>query len=125
MEMCINETLRLYPAAFRTDRECNQDYEYNGIRMRKGDIVNICIWAVHHDPEYYPEPFKFKPERFSDENRKLRENETFIPFGAGQRSCIGMRFAMIEMKLFLAEFFASYYFKASENTPVSVSEKKH
>ncbi len=123
LDQCINETLRLYPPALRTDRECSQDYQYdnNGVvvRIPKGQVVNICIWAVHHDPEIYPEPDKFDPERFSDEEKSARDPAHFIPFGVGQHICVGQRFALIEMKLFLTEFLSKMYFVACEQTPVS------
>ena len=60
------------------------------------------------------------PERFDEEAKKLRDNEAFIPFGAGQRACIGMRFASIEMKAILMEILSKYKFVACEKTPVSV-----
>ena len=119
LEMVINETLRLYPPALRTDRTCNQDYQYNGMTIPKGMVVQLAIYVVHHDPKNYPEPEKFIPERFSEDAKKQRENETFIPFGSGQRSCIGMRFAMIEMKLLLADILSKSYFTTCEKTPVS------
>ena len=73
---------------------------------------------MHRDPEFYPEPDKFDPERFSDDARKMRENEKFLPFGAGQRNCVGMRFALMEIKVILAQLLSKYEFVPSEKTPV-------
>ena len=74
---------------------------------------------MHHDPNYFPEPEKFMPERFSEDGKSARENEAFLPFGTGQRSCIGMRFALVETKVILAELLAKFKFVTSEKTPVS------
>ena len=60
------------------------------------------------------------PERFSEDAKKSRDNETFLPFGAGQRICIGMRFAVIEMKIVLAELLSKFNFIPCEKTPVSI-----
>ena len=84
LEMVIEETLRIYPAAKRVDRVCNQDYEFEGIKLKKGQIWIACINALHHDEDLYPNPEKFDPERFNDVNKKARDNFAFIPFGAGE-----------------------------------------
>lgn len=118
MDQCIDETLRLYPPAIRVNRVCNKDYEYNGIKIPKDQIWTVSIWGVHRDPEIYPEPEKYDPERFNEQNRKARENEAFIPFGAGPRNCIGARFAVLEVKLLLAILLKKYKFQKCEKTVV-------
>jgi cytochrome P450 len=89
MDMIIHESQRIYPPLVRLDRTCNKDYQYGDIKISKGQIISVPIWALHHDPEFYPDPYKFDPERFNEENRKKRPNEAFIPFGTGPRNCIG------------------------------------
>ena len=74
---------------------------------------------MHRDPEFFPEPERFMPERFSEEARKGLDNETFLPFGAGQRICIGMRLAMIETKMILAELLSKFKFYPCDKTPVN------
>lgn len=69
-----------------TDRICVKDYElkYDGniVRFVKNEnYLLIPIWSFHHDPKYFPEPEKFKPERFSEENRKNINPNTYLPFG--------------------------------------------
>lgn len=73
-------------------RLCNKNYEIPGtdIIIEKGLKVLVPIHAIHHDPQYYPDPWKFDPERFRDNNKKLRDSCTFLPFGEGPRICIGM-----------------------------------
>ncbi len=77
--MVINETLRLFPPAPRTDRNCSENYEYNGMKIEGKSTINIAIYALHHDADLYPEPEKFDPERFNQENKNKRANEAFIP----------------------------------------------
>jgi cytochrome P450 len=119
MDMVIDETLRLYPPAPFSERVASNDYEYEGRRFKKGQIVSLAIYAVHHDADNYEDPEEFRPERFSDENKKKRENETFMPFGTGPRNCIGMRFALVEIKLLLADILVKYRFEKCDQTPVT------
>jgi len=90
MDMVIQESQRVYPPIIRLDRVCNKDYQYGDIKISKGQVISVPIWALHHDPDLYPDPFKFDPERFNEENKKKRPNEAFIPFGTGPRNCIGI-----------------------------------
>ena len=57
--------------------------------MKKGEFVWIPIYALHHDPKYYPDPSRFDPERFSDDNKASIDPVTYLPFGIGPRNCIG------------------------------------
>lgn len=94
MDQVVSETLRKWPAALLTDRLCNRDYVYdNGedtkFLIEKGRVVWIPICAIHRDPNYWPDPEKFDPERFNDENKKNIVPGTFLGFGNGPRNCIG------------------------------------
>lgn len=64
--------------------------EKNDITLEKGTMIYIPITGVCHDSENYPEPEKFDPERFNEENRRSRDDMLFIPFGEGPRICIGI-----------------------------------
>jgi cytochrome P450 len=118
LDQVIDETLRLYPPIQRTDRVASCDYTYEGIKINKGQIVTIPIYALHRDPSIYPNPDEFRPERFSDTEKKTRENVAYCPFGAGPRNCIGMRFAITEIKLFLASILCKFRFENCEQTLV-------
>ena len=118
MEMVIDETLRMYPPATRLERVANNDYEFEGIKIKKGQVIAVSIYAMHHDPTIYPNPDQFDPNRFSEENKKTRDSASYLPFGAGPRNCIGMRFAVIEMKLLLASILSKYRFLTCDKTPV-------
>lgn len=77
-----------------TNRICTKNYSckidgYEKFLIEKGQSIWIPIIAIHNDPKYYPEPEKFDPERFSDENKRLIISGAFLPFGLGPRNCIG------------------------------------
>ena len=66
LDMVLNETLRLYPIAIRLDRACKQDVEIDGVLVPKWSLVNVPVYALHHDPQYWPEPTELRPERYQD-----------------------------------------------------------
>jgi cytochrome P450 family 6 len=87
----VNEALRHYPPIPSGQRKCLKDYEIPGTSLviPKGTNIQLAAYALQHDPEYYPDPYKFDPERFTPENVKARDSFTFLPFGEGPRNCIG------------------------------------
>lgn len=91
LDMVVNETLRKYPPAFIITRKSTKDFKIPGTEMiiPANTDININVLSIHRDPEYYPDPEKFDPERFTYENVKNRKPFTFIPFGDGPRKCIG------------------------------------
>lgn len=101
LDQFINEVLRMYPPAPRVERECNKDISYDGIHIKKGMIVSVPVFALHYCEEYYPEPEKFDPDRWAPENKANLNPYAFMTFGMGPRNCVGMRFALEEIKLAL------------------------
>lgn len=89
--MVVSETLRKYPTLPFLDRVANEDYKIpnSDLVLKKGTPVFIPMTGIHNDPEYYPDPKKFDPERFSIENKGARVPFTYFPFGEGPRACIG------------------------------------
>ncbi|EFA05733.1 cytochrome P450 6BT1 [Tribolium castaneum] len=87
----VDETLRIHSPAYAVSRTCTQDYHVpeTNIVLKKGFQVLIPIRGIHSDPEFYPEPEKFKPERFHPDNRQNIEPYSYLPFGEGPRICIG------------------------------------
>jgi len=102
LEMVVSETLRHWPAGPFTDRICTKDYEYDDgdtkFKFEKGITFWIPVYALHHDEKYFPNPSKFDPDRFSEENKINILPGTYIPFGTGPRNCIGSRYALLQIK---------------------------
>lgn len=89
----FTETLRLFPPLARVDRVCTKPYTVPGssIHLEPGNVVAIPLYGIHMDPEYYPEPKEFRPERFMNEEKKDRASHLYLAFGVGPRNCIGKR----------------------------------
>jgi cytochrome P450 len=81
----------------------------------KGTVLNPCIYLIHHREDLYPDPKRFKPERFLE--RQFSPYE-YLPFGGGNRRCIGMALAMMEMKLVLATILSRFELALTSNSPV-------
>uniref|UniRef100_A0A3P9M6A0 Cytochrome P450 3A n=2 Tax=Oryzias latipes TaxID=8090 RepID=A0A3P9M6A0_ORYLA len=118
LDSVVNESLRLYPIAARLERVAKATVEVNGLVIPKNMVVMVPTWPIQRDPELWPEPEKFKPERFSKENKETIDPYTYMPFGAGPRNCIGMRFALVSMKLALVEILQQYSFSVCKETEI-------
>lgn len=120
LEMVIRETLRKYPTIPAMLRKCTKEYQNpeTNLVIIEGQNLLIPIYSIHHDPDYYPEPGKFDPERFSPENIEVRDPLTFLAFGEGPRGCIGSRFAMLQVKLALVKLLTNYEFTVGEKTTI-------
>ncbi|XP_041640995.1 cytochrome P450 3A40-like [Cheilinus undulatus] len=118
LESAINESLRLYPIAARLERVAQASVEINGLVIPKGMVVMVPTWPMHRDPDVWPEPDEFKPERFSKENKDNIDPYTYMPFGIGPRNCIGMRFALMIMRLAIVEILQRYSFAVCKETEV-------
>jgi cytochrome P450 len=126
MDMIIDETLRLYPVAEVVDRNSNKYYEYedsnNIIKIPENTNITVVIKSLHMDPNIYPEPGVFNPYRFeNDDIKKSKDGCYYLPFGNGPRNCVGIRFALIEIKLLLARLIIKYKFLKSNDTQVNKS----
>ena len=121
LEAALKETLRLRSPAIEHDRICVKDCEVNGIKIPKNTRIQMPTIPAHLDEEFFPDPMAFKPERFLKENADQIKEFTWRPFGSGNRVCIGQRFAMVEMKIFLAKFISKL---KVINVPETKSEYK-
>lgn len=122
LDAFVCETLRMYTPAVRVERCVEDDYVLSDrITLPKGTIVQIPLYAIHHQAEFYPEPNKFDPTRFLAENKDKLVPYTYLPFGAGPRNCIGMRFALVEAKLALVQVISKFKFEQSANTAVPLN----
>uniref|UniRef100_A0A8C9L8P8 unspecific monooxygenase n=1 Tax=Pavo cristatus TaxID=9049 RepID=A0A8C9L8P8_PAVCR len=118
LDMAVNETLRLYPLGGRLERTCKRDVEINGVTIPKETIVVIPPYTLHRCPEYWPNPEEFRPERFSKENKDNIDPYTYLPFGAGPRNCIGMRFALLTLKVAIVAMLQHFTFQVCKETQI-------
>ena len=100
--MVIEESMRLFPPVWATNRQAYGDDVVGGQRVRKDDTVTVSPWVTHRDPALWERPEVFDPERFTPERSATRAEYAYFPFGGGPRRCIGNQFAMMEAQLILA-----------------------
>jgi hypothetical protein len=93
----INEVLRLYPAGWVGSRRCTADTEFGGYRIRRGTLVLYSPYLTHRDPRLWTDPLSFRPDRFADGAAAW----SFIPFAAGERTCLGRSFAQLVLSTVL------------------------
>lgn len=144
-DFVISESLRKWPPMFTSERQVSKPYTFTlegcpPAKLDVRDMVLIPIYAIHRDPQNWPEPDKFDPERFNEHNKPKIIPYTYLPFGAGPRSCIGMslkkllhcklnfqtriefyffpgnRFALMETKMCLVHLIRKFVILPTEKT---------
>jgi len=118
LNACLHEALRLCPPFIRPERICTKDWQYKDLRITKGLLVMVPAWAVHRNPEFFPNPETFNPERFMPENKSKLNPYAFLTFGQGPRNCVGMKYALDAMKFSLVHLLKSYRFELSSDTQI-------
>ncbi|XP_005184395.4 probable cytochrome P450 6a14 [Musca domestica] len=113
LDRVVAETLRFYPPLATVVRVTKNDYQIPNTRyVIKKDIMTIIpIHAIHHDPQYYAEPERFNPDRFTPEECLKRHPSAYLPFGDGPRNCIGLRFGKMQVKVGLVSLLSHYRFE--------------
>ncbi|XP_011159731.1 probable cytochrome P450 6a14 [Solenopsis invicta] len=122
LEKIFQETLRKYPLVMFLMRRPIRNYTFEGtkIDLRKGQEVIIPVYGIHNDPNIYPNPEVFDPERFSPENMEQRNSMYYLPFGDGPRNCIGARFAAYQTKVGLIKVLMNYKINVCEKTQIPI-----
>lgn len=132
MDMVVCESLRKHAPAVAIDRVCTKPYTIqpvlpheHPVHLKVGDVVWLPIAGIHHNEKYHPNPSKFDPERFSEENKKNIYPYSYIPFGSGPRNCIGSRFALMECKTLIFHILSNFELTVIEKTtvPMKISKK--
>ncbi|XP_038059755.1 cytochrome P450 2J6-like [Patiria miniata] len=100
------------------------DTELMGFRIPKGSLLVSNFWALFRDPKVWPEPDKFKPERFLDKDGLAFKPEELIPFSTGRRSCIGEHLAKMELFVFFSFFLHQFTFKKPDDAPPYTFESR-
>jgi cytochrome P450 len=123
LEMALKESMRLYPPGPYGARETTEDLTLGGHRIPAGTTIFYPFWAVHLNPDHWPDPHAFVPDRFTPEASARRHRYAYIPFGLGPRSCEGASLAMVEAELVLAVLLRRLRFEPVEDHPVAPVER--
>ncbi|XP_067675608.1 cytochrome P450 3A29-like [Haliotis asinina] len=113
LDNVITETLRLYPPGFVLDRIVSESTQIKGLTFTKGQSIFIPVMAIHRNPQLYKDPDSFKPERFEDQDKTI----AFQAFGFGPRACVGMRLALVGIKVALVNVLRTVKFDRLPDTP--------
>ncbi|XP_019871267.2 cytochrome P450 4c21 [Aethina tumida] len=108
LEMCISESQRLLPIAPMVGRETTGDIDLGDKIIPAQTGISISIINLHRDPDTYPDPLVYNPERFLPEEIAKRHQYSFIPFSGGPRNCIGNKYAMVLMKVTIANIIRNF-----------------
>ena len=107
-EMAFKEALRLIPPVPSTPRRAMKDFTFGGYRIPAGTPVGISAAMVHKMEEYWPDPERFDPLRFTSEEVAKRHKYAWIPFGGGAHMCLGLHFAYMQVKILMAQVLTRY-----------------
>lgn len=118
LDKVINESLRIYPPIWIISREAKKEDVIDGMLIKKGAIMVVAPYFLHHRQDIWPDSHRFDPERFSENEIEKRPKNSFLPFGLGPRACIGEVVARMEIKTFLILLFKRYSFQLDESVPV-------
>ncbi|MCS3800259.1 cytochrome P450 [Chitinophagaceae bacterium OAS944] len=116
LKATIHEGMRLYPAAWMTERVAVEDDQIGDFSFPAKTIIIPFFFGLHRDKNIWDDPLAFKPQRFINDP-KLARSKYFFPFGAGPRMCIGNNFAMVEMCFFLYTFLKEFQIRPSGQVP--------
>ncbi|XP_055696998.1 probable cytochrome P450 9f2 [Phlebotomus papatasi] len=124
LDMVVSEVLRKWSGP-ALDRVCTRDFTFKydvdkEYTFHKNDLIWIPTASYHHNPEFFPNPEKFDPERFSDENKDSINLSAYAPFGIGPRNCIGSRFALMEMKSTIYYLVLNFHVEPTEKTQIPI-----
>lgn len=116
----ITEAMRIYPPVYAVGREATTDLELGGYRVKRGYTVLMSQWVNHRDPNYFPNPEQFHPERWEDGLATRIPKFAYYPFGGGQRICVGNSFALMEAAIVLAMVGQKYRFTLDPDAVIDV-----
>lgn len=124
--LLVSETLRKYTVTPHLVRHCVKDFQVpnTDIILERGLRIILPLDSIHNDADYFPEPDKFLPERFSDEEVEQRHPFSYLPFGDGPRNCIGMRFGKMQTQVGLISLLSQFKFDRCMSTQIPLRISK-
>jgi len=120
LDATVKEILRLRPVIPLVGRMLKKPFRIGGFDLPEGTIVAPCIYLAHRNPDVYPEPNEFRPERFLNSSP---DPNAYLPLGGGVRRCIGAAFALYEMKVVLGTIIAGADLKLAQSSPARVRRR--
>lgn len=118
LKQVVQESMRVRPPVWAIARRSHQDEVFQGYRVEAGAYLMIMPWMLHRHRDFWPEPLKFDPERFSPKRTEARHSYCYIPFAAGPRTCIGAGMAMLEIQLVLANLLQRFVVRPLPGHPI-------
>ncbi len=115
-KQCIEESMRLYPPVYFSDRVTIEDDQYKSLELPKDTTVLISFFEIHRHKSFWKNPKTFDPDRFDPNIDKKEYSDWYFPFGAGPRMCIGNNFAMYEMILTISSLIRKYKVSTDRTT---------
>lgn len=116
LDLCVMETTRKYPGLPILNRECTHDYTIPDTKLviKKGTPILISLFGIHRDAEYFPDPMRYQPERFLEENMNYNP-AAYMPFGEGPRHCIAQRMGKLNVKMALSQVLTNFNIEINPN----------
>jgi cytochrome P450 len=121
--MILTEALRLYPPAWAMGRRLTEDMEIGDYVIPAGATAIASQYIVHHDPRWYPDPWRFDPERWRPSGTAPHPKHAYFPFGAGPRMCVGEDFAWMEGILVLATIARRWRLRLASGYPIALEPR--
>ena len=118
MKMVIQEALRLLPPVWAFGRKAKEDDVILNYQIKKGNSLNIPIYAIHRHPDFWEHPNEFYPEHFLPEAVKQRDKFAYMPFSLGQHRCIGEYFAIMEIQMVLMRIYKNFKIELTTQEPM-------
>lgn len=120
LNMVLQETMRLYPPAYAVARYAAAADQIGGYDIPAGSSITMTTYYLHRHPDFWPDPERFDPLRFTPEQVRERSRFAYLPFGGGPRQCIGNNFAMVEATLITAMIVQRYHLTAEPGQTVAL-----
>ncbi|CAN8020297.1 unnamed protein product [Ixodes persulcatus] len=114
MDCVIKESQRLCPAVPFIGRTATEELKLGGHTIPKGTNIGLILYVLHRNPDVFPRPEEFDPDRFLPENSATRHPFAFVPFSAGSRNCIGQKFAWMDIKIILGHVLRSFSLQSAD-----------
>jgi cytochrome P450 len=118
--MVLSESMRLYPPAWAIGRRALEPFEARGYTIPKRAVILMSQYIVHRLGEYFPDPERFEPDRWTPDAQASRPKFSYFPFGGGARVCIGEQFAWMEGVLLIAALSRKWRMRLEPGHPVEV-----